>query len=139
MIKTFNKYLKWPGIYLFTINLALTSYYFFKPVSVFIPGVLWLIFSLICLELSKYLYKRYGDKISETGAADRHVLNAGYFFVIIFLIRHFMVHIQSGLYIGYFPVRLLIEVFALLAILYWAFTKESDQNDYFSWRKNYDS
>jgi hypothetical protein len=65
---------------------------------------------------------------------DSWMLNSGYILIASFIARHFLVHMQSGLYIGNFQVKLLIEIFATAVFIYWAMaSRPVKDTGYFSW------
>jgi Sec-independent protein translocase protein TatA len=156
-LKSFKVYLKWIGIYLFSATICILSYLILEPVSPFIPGVIWLIFSLIYLELSIFLKNWEGNRLSLKKSSDEseqksqagnsqlseiphegssclYFLQNGYIFIGLFLLRHLFVHLQSEQYIWIIKIRLLIEIFAILVFLYWALVKKPrDIADWKSW------
>ncbi len=106
----------WPGVYLFTIHLVFYTYFTTNGLSPFIPGVIWLIASLVYLECAM---RTASGEENDTGPSS-FVLHGGYALVALFILRHLLVHLQSELYIGPVKVRLLVELFAIPALLYWA-------------------
>ncbi|OHD62777.1 MAG: hypothetical protein A2176_14870 [Spirochaetes bacterium RBG_13_51_14] len=115
-----KKHVARPSIYLFTLHFIIYVYFVTNPISPFIPGVVWIAASLIYLELSIRIKNRTSGG-NKTGAEiARFLLQGGYALILIFLGRHIMVHLQSELFIGLIKVRLLIEIFAILVLLYWA-------------------
>ncbi|MBN2441217.1 MAG: DUF2339 domain-containing protein [Spirochaetales bacterium] len=119
-----EKHIKWPGIYLGAAHLFFVTYVIFDPISPLLPGVAWLILSVVFLELSRLMTHLYGDALPQKGSPDAHVLNLGYLFIGAFLIRHILVHLQSSHYILIVKARVLIELFAIIIFLYWAFFKK---------------
>jgi hypothetical protein len=118
--KGFKTQPKFFGIYLFAIHAVVASYLIFNSLSPLIAGVLWLVLSVIALELAL----AFGGKDTrENGEAGRHLLYVGYFLLTGFLIRHFAVHLQVESYIGVFKTRLVIELFALSVFAYWLSAK----------------
>ncbi len=115
----------WIGIYLLAGNLLLVSYDLGRAYSPLIPGVVWLLLSLAALEFAA-LARRF-----QWGNADRHLLYAGHAYVVVFLIRYFMVHVPSEAYLGAVSVRLLVELLALAVLLYWALQRRpaGDKHD----------
>jgi hypothetical protein len=55
------------GIYWFYLHLMVASYYIFTRESPNITGALWLIFSIITLEIIYWLQKRHGQRMPEKG------------------------------------------------------------------------
>lgn len=126
-VKPLNRHLKWPGIYLFSAHLFCVTAYIFNPFSPLIPGVVWLILSVLMLEVSCFFRRKYGDGCVQKGSPDVHFLNAGYAFIGAFLVfGYILVCIQSKETLWIFKARLLIEIFALLVFLYWAFSKKPE-------------
>ncbi|PKL39639.1 MAG: hypothetical protein CVV44_05305 [Spirochaetae bacterium HGW-Spirochaetae-1] len=120
--------------YTFSASILYAIYKFFNPVSPFIPGILWLIFSVMFLELARWMEARYGEALMQGDYIDNCLINSGYAFIAAFLIRHFLVHIQSEIHVGVFPVRLMIEIFALAVFTYWALTRKPErEKNYFGW------
>ena len=115
-------------IYLLTIHLILYTYLLFNPVLPFIPGVLWLVLSVIYLECSLGVTRKYANADEETikksGASNKHLMFWARLFLIMFLIRHILVHLQTESYLAGFKTRLLIEIFALMIAGYWALIKK---------------
>jgi hypothetical protein len=92
------------------LDAALVVYLIFEPVSTLIPGVAWLLLSLIALELANRLKER-----SSASTA----LFLGYVYLIAFAGAYALVIIQSPAYIGIVRSRLLIELFGIGVFLYW--------------------
>ena len=109
-----------PGIYFFAVHLILLTYFSFNIVSPFLPGVLYLIYSIIFLELSRFIYSRWDEKLCLNGNTDVHLYISGILMFLAFLFRHVLVHLQSEHYIGFIKIRLMIEIFAILTLLLWA-------------------
>lgn len=97
------------AIYLFGLDAALAAYLIFEPVSSLIPGVAWLLLSLVALELANRL-----ERSSATSA-----LLLGYAYLIAFAGAYALVIIQSPAYLGIVRSRLLIELFGIGVLLYW--------------------
>lgn len=99
------------AIYLLGLNAALAAYLFFDPVSPLIPGVAWLLLSLLALELA--------NRLERPSAIP--TLMVGYLYLAAFIGAYALVIIQTQTYLGPVPARLLIELFGLSVILYWWF------------------
>ncbi len=133
-IKKTNTYIKWIGIYLGYIHFIIISYYSTNSISPLISGVLWLLASLITLELAGFISKKFSFKNLEIGTPDKFLIHMGYLLIISFFVRYVFVYMQLEKYIGIFEVRLLIEIFALSVLLYWAmYRKDKIQNFYKTW------
>jgi len=125
---------KWIGIYLTVANAAVLAYALFEPVSPLIPGVFWLLMSLAVLEIARGLGLRTKTDAPAASQAARFMLHSGYVLLALFLARHILVHLQSEESLGFFKIRLLIEVLALAVFLYWALAKPpSSQRSLLSW------
>lgn len=120
-----QKFLRWPGIYIFSAHLIYSTYLISNHVSPFLPGIYWLVLSVIYLEAAIFISKRLSTDSERGGAPERHLLHVGYFLIGLFISRHVMVHMQSEMYIGGIKIRLLIELFALIIFFYWALAKVS--------------
>lgn len=116
------------GIYLFCGFIMLLSYLMFAPVSSIIPGVIWLLLSVIVVTISISSQ----NKPSSFIGVDRYLLHIGYIFIASFLVRHFLVDIQLEGYVGPIKIRLLIEFLALAVFFYWA-TLKPKTKEYKSW------
>jgi hypothetical protein len=97
------------ALYAMGTHIAVAAYTLFEPLSPLAPGVLWLSFSLVALELAN----RLGRTI--TGP----VLQLGYAYLLGFAAAYVLVILQAQSYIGPFRTRLLIELFALGVVTYW--------------------
>ncbi len=112
-------------LYVLAAHLALSTYLFTARISDFVPGLLYLLYSVGALELSRLIK---GRKTEAAVIKDQniflhdYILHCGYFFLVLFLSRHFTVHLQSELALAVFPslsIRALIEIFALGVFSYW--------------------
>jgi hypothetical protein len=110
------------GIYLFAAQLAYLCYAVTAGISPFVPGLLWLMLSAVYLEASLRLSVRRHAGHSRS-SSPRFLYPAGCIFVALFIARHLLVHLQSEAYLGPVKVRLLIELFAILVLFYWASAK----------------
>ncbi|MCP4146636.1 MAG: hypothetical protein GY757_02700, partial [bacterium] len=117
------------GVHLFYAHLAIAAYFCFNPVSVFIPGLLWLLFSLIILESTCWLRRKHGDGLLEKGETDRFLIHAGYFLIAAFIVRHIMVHMKTVEYFGNVPLRIVAVAFAIVVFLYWTFRNVPERKD----------
>lgn len=126
-LKFKNRKIPTPALYLFTIHLVLFSYILLRKVSLFIPGVLWLILSILYLEIALAIGRKYSltslKDMYKKGSTIKHLLAWAWIFLVLFLLRHTAVHLQSESYLAGFKVRLWIQVFALFILLYWATVK----------------
>jgi hypothetical protein len=107
------------GVYLFGGFILWISYLMFAPVSSFIPGVLWILLSVVAVTLAIISQ----IKPSRFIGVGMYLQQLGYIYIASFLIRHLLVHIQLEGFVGPFKIRLLIEVLALAIFLFWATLK----------------
>ena len=91
------------------ITAGLAAYLYFDPVSSLIPGVAWLVLSLVALELANRL----------SGRESLVVLLLGYGYLAAFMVAYAVVIVQAPAFVGLVSARLLIEVFALAVFGYW--------------------
>lgn len=131
----YKVYANWLGMYLFAISAVYLSYLIFNPVSSFIPGVVWLAMSPVALELAHFSGKRLTQAPKYKNQSDRFFLHIGFALIILFLVRHILVDLQSEQYIGHvIKIRLLIELFAFAIFIYWAASTSPPDSKYKSWR-----
>jgi hypothetical protein len=97
------------AIVLAGITAGLAAYLYFDPVSPLIPGVAWLVLSLVALELAN----------RASGRESLIVLLLGYGYLAAFAWAYAVVIIQAPAYIGVVSARLLIELFAMVVLGYW--------------------
>jgi hypothetical protein len=108
---------------------------FTAPVSPFLPGCLWLIVSIMYLELARFLAAKSGARCAKEGFIDSCMIKSGIAFVLAFIIRHILVHLQSEAHVGIIPLRFSIGLFALAVILYWSSAKSpAHGKDYAVWK-----
>lgn len=120
-VETFKKFIVWPGIYLFSAHLIFTCYIMMNHISPFLPGVCWLIISVLYLEAATRVKEKVAQPVVALPVAfEAHLLHVGYALIGLFIVRHVAVHMQSELYVGLVKIRLLIELFAIIVFLYWA-------------------
>jgi len=107
------------------IDLGVAAYLYLEPVSPLMPGVAWLMMSLLALELSNRLRER------DSTAA----LALGYAYLLAFVSTYALVIVQSPAYIGRLSARLMIELFALAVIAYWwVFRPSAELAEQRGWR-----
>ena len=119
-MEALKRSVRWPCIYIFTAHLAFFSYFATVPLSPYIPGVLWITLSAVYLHVSVRLA---GGAREGEWSTCRSVLFSGAAFVVLFFVVHIVVHMQPGPYIGFLPVRLLIEMLGFIVLFYWASTR----------------
>ena len=114
----FHKWL--PGLYLFAVSFAFFTYFLFKKFSPLVIGMTWLGSSLVFLELPALLAKKKPEVI-------KNYLHAGYFFLLIFLVRFVFIDMQTEqLVFWVLKARICMEIFAAGVFIYWLLRK--DQN-----------
>jgi len=129
-----DRFLVWPGLYLLVAHALAIIVVLFKPVSPYIPTIFLLVGSAACLEIARFFNERQYT-LSTKGGIDRYLLQIGYLLVAIFLVAHLTVNLQLEDYLGPVRVRILIEAFALVVILFWATSpRHAIDYGYKSWR-----
>ena len=97
------------AIALLGIDAGLAAYLYFDPLSALVPGVAWLVLSLLALELANRL----------AGRNALTVLLLGYGYLVAFVLAYAVVIVQAPAYVGPVSARLLIELFAVAVLAYW--------------------
>jgi len=99
------------AIVLLGIDAGLAAYLYLDPISALIPGVAWLMLSLVALEIANRLEGRQSST----------VLMVGYGYLAAFAVAYATVIVQTPAYVAGLKARLLIEGFALAVLAYWWF------------------
>jgi hypothetical protein len=103
------------GIDLLGLGAGLGAYLLFEPVSPLLPGVAWLLLSVLALEAADRLQRREA----------RHALLLGLLHLAAFAASYALVISQSPSLVSLGPLtlpgRLLIELFGLAVLLHWWF------------------
>jgi hypothetical protein len=99
------------GIELFGVSAALGAHLLFAPLSPLLPGVAWLILSLVALGASNRLRPSHAT----------HVLLMGLLLLVAFAGNYLLVIHHSSVLVGPCRARLLIELFGLAVVLVWWF------------------
>jgi hypothetical protein len=97
------------AVALLGISIGLAAYLYFDPLSALIPGVAWLLLSLVALEVAN----RVSGRESVT------VLLLGYGYLVAFAAAYALVIVQAPAYVGAISARLLIELLALGVLAFW--------------------
>jgi len=105
-----------PAVYMLGLHLAVTIYFGFNGVSPFIPAVLWLLLSVVALETAK-VFRKPSDSPSSP------MIHVGFMYLVFFVGRHLLVHLQAEDYIGPLKIRFLIEILAVCVLFIWASSK----------------
>jgi hypothetical protein len=133
-VASFNKKIKWFGIYLFSIHLFVLAYLILQPISPILFGVVALVGSLIYFEIANVLGQKYKDKLIDIGQPDRYLLHFAYFGILAFLLRHVFVHLQLEDYWSIIKIRFVIELVAMGVFIYASTLKKSSESiHYKSW------
>ncbi len=111
--------LRLPGIGLFSIHLLLFIFFVTMHFSPLLPGVVWLMVSLIGLEIAYGIMKKGSRPYVDAG---KIVLYFALFFIAAFLIHHVVVELQTEFYILGMPLRMLIQLFSISVFAYWLFS-----------------
>jgi hypothetical protein len=96
-------------------DLALGAYLYLHPTSPLLPGVAWLMLSLLALEVANRV--RVEALVT---------LIAGYAYLAAFAASYALVVLQTQAYLGAVPARVLIEAFAIAVLGYWWFHRPSE-------------
>lgn len=91
------------------ITAGIAAYLYFDPVSSLIPGVAWLLLSLLALELANRL----------AGRDSQVALWLGYGYLAAFAVAYAVVIVQAPAFLGVVSARLLIELFAIAVFGFW--------------------
>ena len=97
------------AVALLGISIGLAAYLYFDPLSALIPGVAWLLLSLVALEVA--------NRVSSRESAT--VLLLGYAYLVAFAAAYALVILQTPAYVGAISARLLIELLALGVLAFW--------------------
>jgi hypothetical protein len=101
------------GVYLLGLDLGLAAFLLLEPISPLLPGVVWLLLSLLALEAANRL--RRPEAL--------HVLGLGLGYLAAYAVSYLLVISQSPAYLVLLGqslgARLLIQLFALAVLLGW--------------------
>ena len=122
------------AISLFYIQLAIGSNDSLREVSILLPGIAWLVFAVITIEIVCWLRNHRAEQLPEKGFPDYYMRKMAYLLIGAFLLRHLFVLIDSHAMIGLIRVRLLSELAGLAALIYFALRKIPEHET--SWRKH---
>ncbi|MCB1141657.1 MAG: hypothetical protein H7A24_13215 [Leptospiraceae bacterium] len=113
-----------PGIYFSSISILGFVYYLTLPYSTLLPGVLILsITPLISAASIRFLEYR------------KDLLISGFLFLLFFILRHIVVHLQAEFNFFFLPVRFWIESYSITIFLYYYLEKNG--YEYFHGIKKY--
>ncbi|MBU44272.1 MAG: hypothetical protein CMN76_13710 [Spirochaetaceae bacterium] len=109
---------------LLVAHLAVLIFVLTEPLSSLLPGVLWLLLSVFLLEGHTALRRQESRAwLKPVRLSDPVLFLGALMFVALFLISHFIVHLQSESLLGPVRARLLIQIFAIGVFLYWALSQ----------------
>ncbi|PBQ34012.1 hypothetical protein CNR22_20260 [Sphingobacteriaceae bacterium] len=128
-VNAVSKYLNWIGLYLFSTQFILLSYYLFNAVSPLAVSVAWLVLSLIALGTVKLIAK----KALRYHHLDRYILHVGYLLIGLFLIRHTFYNLNVNEFWGPLKGRVWTELTAFVVFLIWTIAKNKENAKYKSW------
>lgn len=111
-----NKNIHHLAIYAIGIQLGLLTYVFTKEISILIPGIIFLGYSVFALELSR-LISGYSEDVKKK--IKEGMIHTGLAFLIAFLCRFVTVHLQIDPIWKGISLRWTTEVLGLLIIIYW--------------------
>ena len=98
------------AIYLLGIHIGLSVFFLLSPTSTLLPTVVWLMLSLISLEIASHRARL---------VTALPVLHLGYFYVIVAAISYMLVIMPTLIYLGRLNLRLAIELYGVVVLLYW--------------------
>ncbi len=101
-------------------HIAVLIYQLSHDYSSLLPGVLWLMSSILLIELDRIKSFASHTWLRGLELARPVWFLGGLLTVLLFLASHLVVHLQSEALIGPFRARLLIQLFAVAVFLYWA-------------------
>ncbi|WP_367898223.1 hypothetical protein AB3N61_00570 [Leptospira sp. WS58.C1] len=117
-------YFSSPGAILLSLHIVFLAYWSTQSLSPFLPGILWLLLSLVYLETKNFFSEREKKWENTWKSSINSAAPVWQFFALVFvglfLGAHILVHLQSELYVGIFKIRFLIQALAIGAFIYWA-------------------
>jgi hypothetical protein len=119
--KNTNRYHSSYGIYLFGIHLLISIYLIGKLYMALAIGTVFLLTSVILLELSRITQK----KLKHSGA---YILHVAYVFVAAFIFWHLSKELSIDMLLGIFEVTVLIQLVAIFVFIYWFFSRTYRQD-----------
>ena len=144
--KDWDRYIRWPGIYLFVIQLTIMLFWLLDPISPALPAMSWLALSVLLLGLAHFIRNKQGDSVRKKGEMDRFLLHGGYLLVLLFILWHVMIsfHNHGGQQLFaqvYLPAGLdlslitLVDVYAIVIFSLWLIPNPPQTGRiYLSWR-----
>lgn len=114
-----NKNLHHFIVYALGMQVALCTYVFTKEISLLIPGVAFLGFSLLALEAGRCIPKRLGDSEDLQQHIQESMTHIALAFLGLFLIQFVTVNLQIDPIWHGISLRLMTEAIGMLSICYW--------------------
>jgi hypothetical protein len=114
-----QRFLTRSAVYLLAPHVAMTVYAATNVVSDFVPGVAYLVLSVVAVEIASLFRRRRAPDGRPDKRLDELALHAGYFFLALALGRHVVVHLQSEASLGFLSARFAVELLTLGVLLYW--------------------
>jgi hypothetical protein len=106
------------AIALLGVNLGVAAYLLMSPVSALMPTVVWVLLSLVALEIANRLTAK---EFAVT------VLNLGYAYIFAAGIGYVTVVLPTLHYVGTINLRMIMEAFGVGALLYWWLSRPSER------------
>lgn len=111
----------WP-LTLVQLHILVSIFNIFNPVSIYLPGILWLLVSVLYLEMSgsitKLKLRDYQKQLPD------FVTGFGFVYLAVFFMNYLFNTVHSEDVIVGIKVRYFIEAFAFLILIYWATRKK---------------
>ena len=118
--KDANKTYSYVGIYLFLIQFLLISYLGTIDHSVFLPGLIWILGSVMALEFSKLVLKKsQTEQLFKLTQTHLYLLQTGVILISAYMVRHWAFHVQNENCFWGMKIRILTEILTLLVLIYW--------------------
>jgi hypothetical protein len=125
----FKQKVTWPSIGMIWIVITAATYSFTKDISPILPGLLWLLMSLLAGEL-KENKKFISDSPLRHNQSDLFIGLLGLTSLSLFFVRFFLVDISNeALVFGFVKIRLFSELLSLGTLIYWiSFSRNTRSN-----------
>lgn len=122
----FKQKVTWPGVGVVWLTVTATIYSFTKDISPVLPGMAWLLVSLVASELKEYK-KLISESSAKHSRTDLFIGLLGLVSLALFITRYFLVDISNeALVFGFLRIRVFSELLSLGTLIYWmAFSKNS--------------
>lgn len=123
-----DKKLTWPGVGIIWLAITLASYWFTKDIASILPGFLWLLISLISIELMNYkkIIPADSNKHSQTHI---YIGILGLTSLLLYFIRYFLIDMSNEtLVLGFIKLRMFSEFISVIILIYWIIMTKNIQN-----------